>query len=70
VFFFRSASCQPLDSSIFDIVTNTAPVTATGQVQEFIIDPAPVPEPNSLVLFLTTLLTLAFGARKRIAQRL
>jgi hypothetical protein len=57
-----------LNLSDFDIVTNLAPVHPTGQVQEYIIDPSPVPEPNSLVLLLTTLLALAFVARKRLAR--
>ncbi len=56
-----------LDFSRYDLVTNLGPVTATGQVQEFLIDPAPVPEPSSLVLFLTTILALALGVRKRFA---
>jgi hypothetical protein len=57
-----------LDLNDFDVVTNLAPVHPTGQVQEYIIDPPSVPEPSSLVLLLTTLLALAFVARKRLAR--
>jgi len=57
-----------LDLGYFDILTNLGPVTATGQVQEFIIDPAPVPEPDSLVLLLSALLAVAFMARKGFAR--
>ena len=46
----------------FMVVTNTAPVNATGQVQEFIII---TPEPGTLALFGTGLLGLAMMVRRR-----
>jgi len=56
---------QNLDFSLYDVITN-ANVQATGQVQEFIIDPAPVPEPSAIVLFGTALLLICAFVRRRI----
>ena len=39
---------QSIDPAYFEVVTNVGPVYATGQVQEFLIDPPPaVPEPSA-----------------------
>jgi hypothetical protein len=56
---------QSVDLAAFEIVTNVGPVTATGQVQEFLIDPAPVPEPSSVLLFATVLALAGWFLRRR-----
>jgi hypothetical protein len=60
------ANYTSLNFSSFDVVTNEGPVTATGQVQEFIIDPAPIPEPKSLVLLGTVLVLACVFLRRRL----
>jgi hypothetical protein len=47
----------------FLIVTNTGPLTLTGQVQEFIVR---TPEPGSAVLLGAGLLALAFYSRRKL----
>ncbi len=61
------ANYTSINFSDFDVVTNVGPVTATGQVQEFLVDPPPsVPEPASLVLFASaSILTAALLRRRR-----
>src|SRR5712692_9737287 len=55
-----------INLSDFGIVTNTGPLTLTGQVQEFIIR---TPEPGTLALLLCGMLVLAvFVSRQRIAR--
>ena len=51
----------------FRVVTNLGPVYPTGQEQEFIIivPPSPVPEPATLALFGSGLITLATVVRRR-----
>lgn len=60
------ANYTNLDFSRYEVVTNEGPVTEKGQVQEFIIDPAPVPEAPSLVLFGTALILANIALRRRI----
>jgi hypothetical protein len=59
------ANYTSLDAGIWDVVTNEGPLTATGQVQEFLVD-APVPEPTSLVLFGTVAFLACALLRRRI----
>jgi hypothetical protein len=58
---------QSVDLAAFDVVTNVAPVEATGQVQEFLIDPAPVPEPSSLLLLASLVALSAWLMRRRLS---
>lgn len=55
-----------LDFSKFEVVTNAPPVYATGQVQEFLIDPAPVPEPSAVILLGTVVIAVFVVLRRRI----
>jgi hypothetical protein len=54
-----------LDFSRYDLVTNEGPVTATGQIQEFLI-PVPTPEPGGIILFGTTLILVFIFLRRRL----
>jgi hypothetical protein len=56
-----------------EITVNIAPTSVTdGSVYSatFAVGTSAVPEPSSVILLLTTLLTVAFLARKRIGQAL
>jgi len=55
-----------LNFSLYDVITNEGPVRATGQVQEFIIEPVPTPEPAGLVLLGTALIVVFVFFRRRI----
>ena len=55
-----------LDFSRYDLVTNEGPVTPTGQVQEFLINPVSTPEPTGIVLFGTALIVVFFFLRRRL----
>jgi hypothetical protein len=59
------ADYKSVDFSDFELVTNVD-VAATGQVQEFLVDPAPVPKPTSIVLFGTALILAGAFLRRRI----
>jgi hypothetical protein len=66
---------QTIDRSRFQIVTNVGPVRATGQVQEFLIDPppaAPIPpavlavsEPPGMLLLATAVGLSGWFMRRR-----
>src|SRR5260370_10149351 len=58
---------QSLDFSKFEVVTNVGPVTATGQAQQFLIDPAPVPEPSSIILLGTIPIAVFAVIRRAIS---
>jgi hypothetical protein len=49
----------------FEIVTNVGPVLATGQQQEFLVDPAPVPEPSAVMLLATVIALAGCFMRRR-----
>jgi hypothetical protein len=56
-----------IDPRNFMIVTNVGPVFREGQVQEFIVDPPPVPEPSEIVLLGTVMLFLIIFMRRRLS---
>ena len=58
---------QSVDTADFEILTNVAPVTATGQQQEFLIDPAPVPEPSAVLLLATVIVLAGWFMRRRLS---
>jgi hypothetical protein len=58
---------QNVNIDEFEVVTNVAPVDATGQVQEFLIDPAPVPEPSAFLLLATVIALGAWWMRRRVS---
>jgi hypothetical protein len=51
-----------INPSNFEIVTNTGPLTLTGQVQEFIV---PTPEPATLALLICGMLAICAGLLRR-----
>jgi hypothetical protein len=57
---------QSVNLNTFEIITNVG-VLPTGQEQEFLIDPPPVPEPSSLVLFATLLALAGWSLRRRFS---
>jgi hypothetical protein len=59
-----AANYQTVNLSQFEIVTNIGPVLATGQVQEFLVDPPPIPEPSAIILLATALLPIAWKWRR------
>jgi PEP-CTERM motif len=67
-FDLAAANYKNVDFSRFDVVTNVN-VAKTGQVQEFLIDPAPVPEPSAILLLATVLVCVAVVFRRRIWSR-
>ena len=56
---------QSVATDSFEIVTNVGPVQATGQQQEFLIDPSPVPEPSAVLLLATVMALAGCFTRRR-----
>ena len=59
------ANYQQLDFSQFEVLTNAAPVLATGQIQEYLIDRSAVPEPSAVILLGTVLIVIIFLAGRK-----
>jgi hypothetical protein len=67
-----AANYTSIDPKNFMVVTNVSPVylKGEGQVQEFIVDPLPVPEPSSIVLLGMSVLLVVFCLRRRLSATL
>jgi hypothetical protein len=64
-----AANYGTIDPTSVTIVTNVDPVFRSGQVQEFLIDPSPVPEPSSIVLLGTGIPLGLIFARHKCGRR-